>query len=83
MIGIQIFTTTTPNYFAVVKEDETPKLIEVFQKVVGTSGSLSSTSTALPNRLTFVSTNKQPILDYFTSVGAVYDIYVEDPDNIG
>lgn len=80
MIGIEIFTTTTANYFAVVKQDETPKLVEVFQKVQGTSGSLSSTSTALPNRLTLVSTDKQLIIDYFTSVGAVYDIYVTDPD---
>ena len=83
MIGIVIFTTPTPNYMAVVKEDETPKLIEGFQKVQGTTGSLSSTSTALPNRLTLISTDKQLILDYFTSVGAVYDTYVQDPDTIG
>ena len=79
MIGIQIYATPTPNYFAVVKEDETPKLVEVFINVKGTSGGTSSTSTALPNRLTLMSTDKQLILDYITSVGAVYDTDVEVP----
>jgi hypothetical protein len=79
MIGIQIFATTTPTYFAVVKEDETPKIVEGFFNVQGTSGGVSSTSTALPNRFTMVSTNKQFIVDYITSVGAVYGDGVEEP----
>jgi hypothetical protein len=79
MIGIQIYATPSSVYFAVVKEDETPKLVEVFIDVKGNSGGLSSTSTALPNRLTLISTDKQLILDYITSVGAVYDTDVEVP----
>lgn len=79
MIGILVYATATPVYFAVIKEDETPKIVEGFINVHGTSGGLSSNSVALTNRYTLISTNKQDILDYITSSGAIYGQDVEEP----
>lgn len=66
-------------YTAVIKMDESPKLVEVFNAVEGnqaTGGSASS----LPNRETLVRSNKQEILDFISSNGAVYAEGVEVPD---
>lgn len=79
MPGITLKGDGVALYFAVIKEDETPQLVEVFQKVEGGSA-LISTSTSLPNRVTIVRSIKQEVLDEITTRGAVLDVGVEIPE---
>jgi hypothetical protein len=65
-------------YFAVIKMDETPKLVEVFGSVEGTQ-TVGGNASSLPNRETLVRTNKQEILDFITLNSAVLDNGVEEP----
>lgn len=79
MPGIDLKGDGVALYFAVVKEDVSPKLVEVFQKVEGSS-SVISNSTSLPNRKTIVRSVKQEVLDQISAMGAVLDTNVEIPE---
>lgn len=66
-------------YFAVIKMDQVPKLVEVFGSVEGTQ-TVGGNASSLPNRETMVRSNKQEILDFITTNAAVYDSGVEEPE---
>lgn len=79
MAGIDVKGDGSKIYFAIIKEDETPQLVEQFLSVEGTSG-ITSNSTSLPYRKTMIRTVRQEIIDYVTQIGAVYSSAVEIPD---
>jgi hypothetical protein len=79
MPGIDMKGDGVKLFIAIIKEDQTPQLVEVFSSVEGSSA-ISSNSTSLPNRKTMIRSVKQEILDYITSIGAVYDESVVIPD---
>jgi hypothetical protein len=79
MPGIDLKGDGIKFYFAVIKEDVIPKLVEVFLSVEGNT-SLGSTSVSLPNRQTIIRTTKQEVLDIIDQFEAVLDVNVIEPE---